>query len=139
MAKKEKVQEVSIIPEGMKCFQKVNGGSYRTNNRIIKPGQKFWIDPDGIPDTFKDNFKEVAPDYKAVIITTVGKPVVFNKKEAVLIPDKFEIIPATDEDGNPLYKGKDSLYNVIDEEGKPINEKPLRKGKAEELRAALNV
>jgi hypothetical protein len=141
MAKKEKVQQaVNIIPDGMKCFQKINGGSYRVSNRIIKPGQKFWIDPDLIPTSFKDGFKEVAPDYKAVIVTTTGaSPVKSSKKEVVNVPDKFEVIPAVDEDGEPILKGKDQLYNVIGEDGKPINEKPLRKGKAEEYCAALNL
>jgi hypothetical protein len=135
---KEKKEVSNNIPEGMKCFQKTGGGSHRFENRIIKTGQKFWIDPNAIPKAFADIFKEVAPDFGAVVIGT-NLPIKVTKAAAKHVTDKFEVIIATDEDGNVITKGKDSLYNVIGEDGKPINDKPLRKGKADELQAALNV
>lgn len=139
MAKDKEKREVShSIPEGMKCFQKTGGGSHRFENRIIKPGQKFWIDPNAIPKAFEDVFKEVAADYGAVVVGT-NLPIKSIKNVAKHVADKFEVIIATDENGDVITKGKDSLYNVIGEDGKPINEKPLRKGKADELQAALNV
>lgn len=144
MAKKDKkAEKVAVnIPEGFKCYKKIGGGSYRFQNRIIKTGQNFWIDPDAIPTSFKDLFKEIPDDNKAVVIhTNVAKK---SKEEASThVPEKFELVQATDENGEVLVKGKgknqEPLYNVVDEGGKPMNDAPLRKGKAEELLAALSV
>ena len=134
--KKEKALAVSI-PDGMKCFQKVGGGSIRFPNRIIKPNQKFWINPVAIPKMFLDAIKEVAPDNGAVIIEIENLPVAFDENENTNVEEKFEMVPATDEKGKNLKKGNSTLFNVIDESGKAMNEKPLRKGKAEELLEAL--
>ncbi len=137
MAKKDKV--VNVIPDGMKCFQKSGGGSIRFPNRIIKTGQKFWIDPNAIPKQFLYVVKEVAPDNKAVVVVMENVPVAFTTDEAKEVADKFEMVKATDETGEVITKGTSQLYNVIDEAGKLINDKPLRKGKAEELLETLNV
>jgi hypothetical protein len=136
---KEKEKKSKLIPDGFKCYQKVGGGSHRFPNRIIKPGQKFWCNPSALPKAIVDVFKEVPADYNAVIVNVENVPLSFNVDEAVIVPDKFEVVQARDDDGEPLKKGKDLLFNVVDEEGKVINDKPLRKSKAEELVAALNV
>ena len=138
MAKKDKkAKEVNVIPTGMKCYQKSGGGTIRFPNRIIKPGQKFWINPVAIPKMFLDAIKEVAPDNGAVIVEIENLPVAFDENENTNVEEKFEMVPATDEKGKNLKKGNSTLYNVIDEAGKVMNEKPLRKGKAEELLETL--
>lgn len=140
MAKKDKKEEVAKnnIPEGFKCYKKIGGGSIRFPNRIIKSGQKFWIEPDSIPTSFKDLFEQTSEDYKAVVVNT-NNSVKTKEKEVTNVAEKFEVIIATDENGKAITKGKDPLYNVVDEAGKVLNEKPLRKGKADELLSQLSV
>ena len=144
MAKDKKViknivqKATTTIPEGMLCYQKVGGGSIRFANRIIKSGQKFWIYPESIPSLFKNACKEVPADSKAVVIENQARPRVEGKKELGLVPEKFELVEATDEDGELIKKGESVLYNVVGKDGKPLNEKPLRKAKAEELLSAVN-
>jgi len=138
MAKnKENKAKTVNIPEGMICVQKIGGGSHRFANRIIKTGQRVWVYPEAI-DSFKDKFNEVAADYGAIVIQTIVIPKVKSKKELNLVPDKFEMVKAVDADGEVIKKGKANMYNVIGSNGDALNEKPLRKGKAEELLAALN-
>jgi hypothetical protein len=144
--KKEEVVEKSVttgvdeLLVGMRCYQKVGGGSHRFPNRIIKKNQKFWATPETLPKSMKDLFKEVAPDKDAVIVrlSNAPNPVIKNVEEAQIVEEKFELVPALDENGVQILKGNSALYNVVDEFGKAMNEKPLRKGKAEELLAALN-
>jgi len=136
MAKKDK-KEVTIIPDGMKCFQKSVGGTIRFPNRIIKSGQKFWIIPAAIPKAFLDAVKEVAPDYTAIIVQVDNIPVAFDEDENTNVEEKFKMVTVVGKDGKVLKKGNSPLYNIIDEDSKPINDKPLRKGKAEELLEGL--
>lgn len=138
MAKKDnEVKKVDVTIEGMRCYQKLGGGTLRISNRIIKPGQNFWIAPESIPTGFKSYLKEVPADPKAVVVTTVvpAKPRI---QEAEIVAEKFEMVEATDENGEVIMKGETPLYNVIGEDKKPMNDKPLRKAKAEELLNSLN-
>ena len=136
MAKKVKVTKE--IPEGMKCYQKIGGGSLRFPNRIIKSGQKFWVYPESVPDAFKIRVKEVPDDYGAIVVATVTRPKIEGIKELEVIPEKFKMVKALDEDGEVIKKGKSNLYNVMGADEIPLNEKPLRKVKAQELLEALN-
>lgn len=136
MAKKKKAKKVVNVPEGMKCYQKQGGGSYRTNNRIIKPKQKFFMFPESVPEAFKNSIKEVAPDSKAIVINA-PRPRIEGKKEVASVPEKFEMIKALDENGEVIKKGDSALYNVVGEDKQALNEKPLRKGKAKELLETL--
>ena len=135
MAKNKK--EGNNIPEGMKCYQKQGGGSLRFTNRIIKSMQKFWVYPEAIPEGFKTACKEVPDDFGAVVINTVT-PAKQSKKELGIVPEKFEMVKALDEKGNIIKKGNSNLFNVMGEDAKPLNPKPLRKGKATELLETLN-
>lgn len=141
MAKKSK-RVNKEIPDGMKCYQKLGGGNHRFGGgvagaRIIKTNQRFWAYPEVIPTSFKDVFKEVAPDNGAVIID-VERPKIEGIEEAQVVPEKFEMVKALDEDGEVIKKGDSNLYNVIGEDEEPLNPKPLRKGKAKELLDSLN-
>lgn len=139
MAKKnKKTKVVKDIPEGMKCYQKIGGGSHRFKNRIIKSGQRCWVYPEAISESFKDRFKEVPDDFGAIIVKTIVPPKVASIKELDIQPDKFEMVKALDTKGKVIKKGDSNLYNVVGADGKALNEKPLRKGKAEELQEALN-
>lgn len=134
----KRIKEEKTIPEGMKCFQKMGGGSIRFTNRIIKSGQKFWAYQEAIPATFKDACKEVAADNGAIVVDSLPRPRIEGTEVQELVPEKFELVKALDEDGEVVKKGESALYNVVGEDEKPINEKPLRKGKAKELLETLN-
>lgn len=135
MAKKDKKE--NKVPKGMKCYKKEGGGSLRFANRIIKPGQRFWIYPDAIPEAFRHLCKEAPADSGALVINVDNRPVVIaDESEPVL--EKFSIETAKGEDGEPIKKGNSLLYNVIGEDGKIVNETALRKGKASELLETLN-
>lgn len=139
MAKKDKVVKATKeIPEGMRCYEKVGGGSIRFKNRIIKTAQRFWIHPDAIPATFRNALKEVPADNGAVIVDSANRPRIEGIEEAKVVPEKFEMVKALNEDGEVIKKGESALYNVVGEDEIPLNEKPLRKGKAEELLKTLN-
>jgi len=133
----KKVKTTVNIPEGMKCYQKIGGGSLRFPNRIIKTGQRFWTYPEAI-ESFKLRLKEVPDDYGAVVVTTANRPRIEGKKELEIVLEKFKLIKALDKVGKVIKKGESNLYNVIGADEKPLNEKPLRKKKAEELLEALN-
>ena len=150
MAKKDKkanktTEEVVVATKaevisnnGMKCYKKIGGGSHRFPNRIIKPGQNFWINPNLIPKGIADVFQEIPADSKAVIVSTesIVMPV---KGEKVNVSEKFEMVEAKDENGEVVKKGESVLYNVVDADGKAVNEKPLREAKAKELLETLNL
>jgi len=138
MAKNKKVIKVEKeVPDGMKCFQKIGGGNLRLANRIIKQNQRFWSYLETIPEAFRAYCKEVAPDNGAVILNT-DAPRTQLVEEAKIVLDKFKIEKTLDVKGKEIKKGDSSLYNVVGEDGKPANEKPLRKGKAQEFLEILN-
>lgn len=140
MAKDKKSKKELEVPEGMKCFKKVGGGSIGFPNRIIKPNQKFWAYPNSIPAMFKDSVEETAADYGAVILKTEGyAPIVSKLDKGASDVVKFTVVKATDENGKELPKvsGK-FMYNVVGADGKAINEEPLKKGKANELYESLS-
>lgn len=135
---KDKAKAKANIPEGMKCYKKIGGGSLRFTNRIIKPGQIFWSYPNTVPDAFKDTIEEVAANYKAIVIDAEGDALIAKlaSKKANVI--KFKVAKAKDEEGVELKKGKKFLYNVVDSDNKVMNDEPLLKGKANELLIVLS-
>ena len=103
-------------------WKKVGGGSLRLANRIIKPGQVFVAAPEDIPKAFRD------------LVVSVSGSFDFEKKEKEIPP----VIGV-----KPIYtlalKGASQfLYNVIDAQGKVLNEKGLKKEVAEKLIADLS-
>lgn len=123
--------------KGMKCYKKLGGGSMRFPNRIIKSGQNFWIDPEELPDAFKDLVEETAEDKTAVIVPR--KFVVEENDEPINTENKYKIEEALDDDGIPMKKGKKKLYNIVStEDGDAMNEEPMLKGKANEFLESLN-
>ena len=136
---KKEVKQFAGIPTEMKCFQKVGGGSLRFENRIIKSGQKFWIQPHLVPNAFKDLINEVAADNGAVVINAISSYKFQNEQDGELLLEKFRLEKALDENDEVIMKADSALYNVVGADNKPLNEKPLRKNKAEELLETLNV
>lgn len=93
-------------------WRKTGGGSHRMKKNgklmIIKPGQKFKARPSEIPEAFRD-----------IILPLENIP-----KEPPLKVDEptYEIV----------HKGS-GWYNVVDGDGKIMNEKAMRPEEAEEL------
>lgn len=105
-------------------FKKVGGGSLRLGNRIIKPGQIFEADPNTIPKGVRD-----------LLIPMTGDMEVW-KDEKEKTPEPIDIV-------KPVYKlvphGKSPyLYDIVDDKGKVLNEKSLKKEVAEDLMQKLN-
>lgn len=94
-------------------YRKVGGGSLRFGNRIVKPGEKIQLDP-----------SEVKPAWKDLLIPLSEVPV---KKEA---PIKLDITKSA---YSLKQRGEGGLWwDVVDSQGKVVNDKALRKEKAEE-------
>jgi len=100
---------------GQRSWRKVGGGSFYLKGRIIKPNQVFTAELAEIPEGFRD-----------VVIPVDGKPVTLDKVED--IPD----VPVTELVFTIRDKGG-NWYEVLDSNGKVMNEKSLRKAQADEL------
>lgn len=93
-------------------WKKIGGGALRLKNRIIKPGQIFSARADEIPKAFLDT-----------CIPLDEVPVV-PESPAIILKNEYKIV----------LKGKSKfLYDVVDDNGKVINEKGLTKEVAENL------
>ena len=104
-------------------WKKVGGGSLRIGNHIIKPGQVFEAWPDDISPAFRRMVIPVSgdavfdgPSVKEVSPTAGVKPV-------------YTIQPH----GKSLF-----LFDILDVNGKILNEKSLKKEAAEQLIKELN-
>jgi len=103
----KKTEFIKIGP-GMVCLH---------DRQVIKQGQTFWAYWDDIPNAFAGDFEPVEPQCKEEF------------KEHQIITDK-----------RPYYKLQfvgAGWYDVVDSEGKVLNEKRLRKTEAIELLDSL--
>ncbi len=100
-------------------FRKEGKGTFRTlQGRIIKPGQVFFAYPQDIPEAFRDSVK----------------PVDETKREV------FEETGVIEDHSFPKFELKETSkgwFDVVNSEGKALNEKKLRKEEAEILVKAL--
>jgi hypothetical protein len=130
MERKKKVEDTTPVVEQQEEqeveFVKTGRGSLRFNRRvylgsqknekggIIKPNQHFWARPSEIPQTFKDVIKPVhaLPPEPPLEVTEPG----------------YDMKPNAD-DANK--------WDVVDRQGKIMNEQPLSQHDAEELIQAL--
>jgi hypothetical protein len=118
----ERAQKTPI--EGKLKWKKVGGGSFQMGNRIIKPGQVFDATVSEIPKAVRD-----------LIIPMDGNMEVW-KDEKEKTPEPADIV-------KPVYKlvphGKSLfLFDIVDDAGKVLNEKSLKKEVAEDLMQKLN-
>jgi hypothetical protein len=111
----ERVKKVSVeeTEEPILRWTKIGGGSLWINGHIIKPGQTFNAKQSEIPTAFADQV--VCAD---TIPPKPANPPVPGKKATYTLAPK----------GNST-----TLYNVVNEAGKVLNEKGLTKEKAEAL------
>lgn len=98
------------ITEKLK-WRKLGGGSFRlANGRIIKPNQVFDASIDQIPEAFRDTVIPVDPES---------------------LPKETPIQVASP--GYKVVSPSPGWYNVVDSQGKKVNEKALRQDQAQKL------
>lgn len=116
-----KINTVNITEEQVR-FKKIGGGSFRLGNRIIKPGQVFMAFPSEIPKGFRDVVVAIDTNFKfeAKPVTKETPP----PAPVIVTPPKYSIQPR----GKSLY-----LFDVVDAQGKVLNEKALKKEIAEKF------
>lgn len=121
MERTKKAGETSLT-ERKPSWRKIGGGSLRIGNKIIKPGQTFEAWPD-----------EIKPAFRNLVIPMSGDA-------SFIAEEKKEASPVVGV--KPVYKlqphGKSlSLFDIVDANGKILNEKSLKKEVAEKLIADL--
>lgn len=116
-------KEITTQPQPIKLvWEKIGGGSLRWDNRIIKPGEKFEATLEELPVAFMDTL--ICLDNE-------------NLQKAQTAVKREQQTPET------LYHLKKSktskgYWDVVNEEGKPLTDKPMEKESAEELLNAVN-
>ena len=98
-------------------WKKVGGGSLRFNGKIIKPGQKFPAKASEISENFRD-----------VVIPLESIPGVVT---APNVPDPD--IKAVEVEYKAVERKTKGWFDVVDKNGKVLNEKALKKDVAEKL------
>lgn len=106
-----KKAEVVIEEDNRIMYKKVGGGSMRILGKIIKPGERFKADPADIPPAFRD----------------LCLPLEEVKEKQ---PVKLDITKSA---YKLQQKGTGAWFDVVDANGKVINEKGLKKEIAEKL------
>jgi hypothetical protein len=95
-------------------WRKIGGGSFRIHGKIIKPNEKFKAASSEIPKAFRN-----------VVIPLENIPEVSQPSKAV-VPGKI-----------PIYqlkqKERAGWFDIVNEHGKAINEKPLKEEDAVQL------
>ena len=98
--------------DGKIFWKKVGGGSLRFNGKIIKPGQTFRASVDEIPKSFRD------------LVIPLEKIVEKGEEPIVVVNTVYSM--------QPRGKSK-SLFDIVDGNGKVLNEKALNKETAQKL------
>jgi hypothetical protein len=111
-------------------WKKLGGGSFRIqkrngNAKIIKPGEIFRAWPDEIPSGFRDLCKPLDGD---VVWENGGK----SGKKAQPIPGVKSVYHLSPRDDDS------SLFDILNPEGKVLNEVPLEEEVAKQLIADLS-
>lgn len=107
--------QIVVSPPGMCSWRKKEGATFRLGNgKKVKPNEVFRAYPSEIPPAFRDLFELLEGDENAV-------------ERVITAPSKFVI--GVREDG---------LFDVVDPDGKCINDVPLGKEDAEKLLLALS-
>ena len=105
-----------IEDDGKISFKKAGGGCIRWNGMLIKPGQIIRLDPSQVPASYKD------------LLIPLEKIREKTEPPINVVVTDYKVVP----------RGKSkSLFDVVDGNGKHINEKALTKKLAEELAKEL--
>lgn len=99
-------------------WKKMGGGAFMLNGRLIKPGQVFTARVDQIPKSFRD---------VCVPLDSIPEPPA---------PEPIEVKPSA---YTVKARGDSKLwFDVVDSNGKVINEKALKKEAAEQFAKDLS-
>lgn len=125
-----------VDTEKVKWVNKGGGSFYANINgkvKIIKPGEVFSASLEDIPDSFRDVLRlvppevkvasEIKPTPKPVVNPTPVEPVVEEKTPTVL---EYSVVTRSA-----------GYFDVVDKNGKVVNEKALRAAAAAELVESL--
>ncbi|NCB26617.1 MAG: hypothetical protein EOM62_14255 [Bacteroidia bacterium] len=108
--------QIVVSPPGMCSWRKKEGATFRLGNgKKVKPNEVFRAYPSEIPPAFRDLFELLEGDENAV-------------ERVITAPSKFVI--GVREDG---------LFDVVDPDGKCLNDEPLGEEDAKRLLLALTV
>jgi hypothetical protein len=102
-------------------WKKIGGGSLRMPNRIIKPNQTFEATESEIPRSFMKS------------LVNLG---VAGERVAKFVPLEEEKLLERTQSYTLHYRGN-NWYDIVDRQGKALNEKALRKEDAEHLLKSL--
>lgn len=115
----ERTKNVEVPVEEKVRWKKLGGGSLRLGGKIIKPGQVFDAFPSQISKAFRD-----------LVVPTNGRVDWDTAKPEPKLPPVAVTKPVYEL--KPRGKSK-SLFDVVDGQGKALNEKALTKVIAEKL------
>jgi hypothetical protein len=110
---KELVELYPLAPKPIR-WKKIGNGSFILNNRHIKPGQTFMATVEEIPKAFRD-----------VVVPVEGLP-----EDPLLNVKKSSNYSIVEIEGT-------NTWNIVDGQGKVLNEKPMIRIEAEKLLNAL--
>lgn len=119
----ERTKHVGLNPDAnnIEKWKKLGGGSFRLNGHIIKPGQ-----------TFKAMESEIPVGFRDVVVRADEAPVGIGKAPAPRKVSPPEIKPV-----EVVYTKKARAtvgwFDVVDSNGKALNEKALREDIADKL------
>jgi len=105
---------------------KKGGGSLRIDGKIIKPGQKFSALPSSIPKGFRDLIKPLEP-----IPYVIPEPGAKKASAPIPIPKTIKVTEAAYK-VEPRPNSK-TWFDVVDAQGKKLNEKALTQEIANQL------
>jgi hypothetical protein len=115
-----KSTEPAIRPDGKIRWKKEGRGVFRLKNHIYRPGEIFWARPDEISPQFRDLIKPVDVEAETILASA---PV---KEELVIKPAYSKV-----------KRESSNFWDILDGEGKQVNEKALREEQADEYLESL--
>ena len=109
----------------VQTWKKIGGGSLRLNGKIIKPGQVFKAVESEIPTAFRDCIVPAADAPKGTGKAFMPKKTKTKGNAPVIQP--VEVVYTA------KARGSGGWYDVVDSNGKALNEKALKKDIADKL------
>lgn len=106
--------------EGEIRWRKISGTLILSDKTVIKPGQTFMARPEDIPKVFRDTIVPVNPEELLNTLDPTGLPPVEPE------PPSYTIKSCTP-----------GRYNILDGQGKAVNEKPMSLDDAKRLVESL--
>lgn len=117
--KRVRKPEFRIPPPDDKCevlrWQKIGGGDLHIANHILKPNERFWAARESLPQGFLDSIIPLSelPD---------------KKEEVKMEPNEL---------GYKIKPRGGGWYDIVDDNGKQLNEKSMRESEANKILAEL--